>query len=665
MALIFNKKSGAVTDTRSGLVVLDPLRVCYTLNSDDITRGEKPWGVPYIDRKDTPCVENGKLVYASSRSRVNVSELDGGLLFELDSKCEELCELGLVFPFHFMGKKGGKWQNQHLFNSPYSSHDKKIIYSYLSSPSGNDLVACVLSEADGWKMDYSPFSFGHYFMSLRFLANYDRAYKPSSGRRTLKVALFPCSGFDDALSILSRAYGVPFLDYSVGGGALGETVALSIYGEADSLIEICEGKERVLPLLSKYTLCHEGEVALVPVKGSVRGAEATLYAYNSLTSLYKRSMDTVELDIIKTHTDSNLCEHQCWASAMLRYLLRYKHTLSEAEVSIYEDKLRTLLSIITESDPERATPRITILKSPHDSFGAYNVFKSRRVQELFFGITILLDAYKYFGNELYYEYAVGAMDCLLRDYQAENGAIMIDWGDGSFGDYSTVCAPMIPLVDMARFLADKDPTRSAFYFECAEKMASHLFKRGLCFPTEGAVSSLVEAEMEDGSISCTALCLLYFCKNVRSCDDYIATAREILDIHDSWVIKAPICQMHGSSLRWWETQWEGEADGPAICAGHAWSIWRAEADYLLYSLTGEQDFLTRAKNGFITNLSKIDKNGNSYAIYSPDEINGGGFHSRAEELRFELAPRFSRIPDCGLSRYVWIRINDTLLEIDN
>ena len=133
-------------------------------------------------------------------------------------------------------------------------------------------------------------------------------------------------------------------------------------------------------------------------------------------------------------------------------------------------------------------------------------------------------------------------------------------------------------------------------------------------------------------------------------------------MHNSWVMNAPICQMHGSTLRWWETQWEGDADGPAICAGHAWTIWRAEADYLYYSLTGDKSHLEKAKNGFLTNLSKIQKDGKTYAIYNPDLINGGGFHWNAEETKFAIANRFPSVEDSGLSRYVWIRLNDTFLK---
>ena len=194
-------------------------------------------------------------------------------------------------------------------------------------------------------------------------------------------------------------------------------------------------------------------------------------------------------------------------------------------------------------------------------------------------------------------------------------------------------------------------------------MADFLYKRGLDFPTEGEKSSLTEEEMEDGSISCTALALLYYCRNVEYKAEYVAKAKEILDIHDIWVIKTPVCQMHGSTLRWWETQWEGDADGPAICAGHAWTIWRAEADYLYYELTGDEAHHLKAKNGFMTNLSKIDERGMTYGIYNPDMINGGGFDGVPDEIRYRIAPKFPIRPDFGISRYLWIRMNDTFLRI--
>ena len=152
--------------------------------------------------------------------------------------------------------------------------------------------------------------------------------------------------------------------------------------------------------------------------------------------------------------------------------------------------------------------------------------------------------------------------------------------------------------------------------------------------------------------------------DVEKREDYIKKAKEILDLHENWVIKAPIAGMHRSTLRWWETGWEGDGDGPAICAGHAWSIWRGEADYLYFELTGDASHLIKAQNTFMTNLSKINEKGESYANYNPDMINGGGFHCETSKINYKVATKFPTIKDSGLSRYVWIRINDTFLKDD-
>ena len=662
MSIIFKKESGIIFDTRAGREILDksPLSVCYTLDTDDITKGKKPPQTPYADRRDALEVQGNGWYARDTKTTLTVSPLYNGLIFNMETELDTVSELGINLPLNFMGKlDGGGWQNQYLFNSPYMAKDKGIIYFYLTSPSGNNLLIAVLGQADGWKMDYSPYCWGHFFVNLKLLANYDRAYGTGSKNRALKFAILPVGDFASCLDTLNKLYNVPFMDYDISGGELGTEITLFPYGKIDTVIEEYKGEKRVIEFTGKYTVTYEGETTLTPVCKGTLGAPVTVYGYMSLYSLYKKSMESVDLDIIKKHTDGNLCEHQCWASATMRFLMKYKERLSETEIAALENKVNTLLDVITEEDESKATEHRTILNKPHDDYPAYNVYKSRRVQELFFGITILLDAYKYFKNEKYLIYAKGAMECLLSHYQKADGHIEIDWGN-SKEDYTTVCCPMIPIVDMALFLRDTDKELSQKCFESAHKMAEFLYKRGLSFPTEGGKSSLTEEEMEDGSISCTALCLLYYCKYVSKKEEYIKKAKEILDIHNSWVIKAPICQMHGSSLRWWETQWEGDADGPAICAGHAWTIWRGEADYLYYALTNDQNHLTKAKNAFMTNLSKIRENGVSFAIYSPDEIPGGGFSDKAENVRFEIVPHLPNTPDCGLSRYVWLRIANYL-----
>ena len=156
-------------------------------------------------------------------------------------------------------------------------------------------------------------------------------------------------------------------------------------------------------------------------------------------------------------------------------------------------------------------------------------------------------------------------------------------------------------------------------------------------------------------MSCSALTLLYYCHKTGRNEKYIARAKEILVLHESWVMRAHIAPMFNSTLRWWETKWEGDKDGNALCAGHAWTIWRAEADYLYYKLTGDEEHLLKASNGFMSNFSKIDKKGRSYTCYQPDYITGGGFTASGKDVDFRIVNGFPKQTDSGLSRYVWSR----------
>jgi len=631
------------------------ISVCYTLKTDDITHGEKPSGTPYTDRTGAFVIGKG-FEDRVSKTRLKIQPFLNGLSFVAEHDNEALSEWGLNLPFNFMGKlNGGDFTRQFLFNSPYISQDKKLMSFYLTKPNGNNLILFLKSGGVGWKMDYSPYHAGHFFVNLKVFGSFDKAYDYKEKNRRIELILLPVADYFDALSQMAEVLKIPFIYPVLSVGKIGEGTKILSFGKVDSIME--EHGDSVRPITGDYLFSTEGESTLVPFCNGERGIGVTVYGFSSLTELYKKSMDTVDLSVV-AETDGNLCEHQCWASAMLRFLTDYKEQLSADEIKTYENKALRLLSVVTEKDPEKAVARRTILDKPFKEYPAYNVFCSRRIQEQFFGITLLLDAYRYFNDKEYLDYAVGAIDCLIDNYQKSDGRIETSQC-GEKEDYTTVCCAMIPFVDMAVFLKHVRPELSKKYFEAARKMAEYLYDRGLYFPTEGGDCGRIE--MEDGSISCTALSLLYYCKNVNNEPRYLKKAKEILDLHDNWVIKTPICQMHGSSLRWWETLWEGDKDGPAICCGHAWTIWRAEADYLYYTLTKDEAYLIKAKNGFGTNLSKIQSDGTTYSIYNVDEINGGGFCTRSEEIKFKLAGRFAKTVDCDLSRYVWIRANDTLL----
>ncbi len=637
------------------------ISVCYTLKSDDIFKLGKRDYSPYVDRCDQFIKKNKYKYYApSTLSNLKIKKEKGVIKLYLATDSEKISQFGINLPFKFLGKENcGKWNKQLLFNSPYLSEEKDFLWAYLTSPKGKNVCVAVLQGINGWKMDYSEDG-ANKFDNLKILANFDQKYGQPQIKNQLVIAVFKVGSFDKCLTKLSKLYNKPFLDYEVSGGRVGQKINLRLYGKADKLlIKNCTG-EKIIPYSNQITLESEGETKIVPIDNGVKGASVTVYAYKDIIDLYKKSMDTVDLDVIERTTDGNLCEHQCWAAATLRFLLKYKKRLTEDEVLEYESRLNKLLNTVTETDQTKAVARRTIFNKSQNGFSAYNVYKSARIQEQFFGITLLLDAFKYFGEQKFYEYAVNTTDCLIDNYQGANGGLFTDHG-GKQKDYSSVCCAMIPIVDMANFLKDKDCLRAQKYYESARRLAEYIYERNINFPTEGRNSGKGKT-FEDGSISCSALALLYYCANVKKVGKYIRRAKRIMDLHDNWVIKTPICQMKNSSLRWWETIWEGDKDGPAICSGHAWTIWRAETDYLYYSLTGKKENYKKSLNGFITNLSKINREGKSFAIYNPDMINGGGVNRPFDEkTAYKIASKFPMQEDCGLSRYVWIRINDTLL----
>lgn len=657
MVLKFDRKKQTIIATeRTKDKILNPgkISLSYTLQSDDITLGEKVKSTPYVSRTGTFIEADGVLMHKETETTMSVEEYAEGLKFSLHCDANDISEWGVNLPFNFMGKlNGGGWKNQYLFNSPYASSDNKYIYCYLSNPQNHNILVLADGELDGWKMDYSPYVGGHFFCNLKLLAQFDKVYKPLAGRKTLSFYVFAVEDFNCAVEKISNVLQVPVMKYEMSGGKIGDEIEFSIFGAAT---HVCvDGKEYpVSDGKFVYTIAREGRTILTPYSGEKKGLDCVVYGYSSLSELYKKSMDTFSWGDIDA-TDGNLCEHQCWAPAMLRYMLKY------GKVERYENEVKKLLSIVTETDEEKAKSRITILsKGQKNGLPPYHIFNSTRIQEQFFGVTLLLDAYRYFGDDKWGSYAVNALNTLLDTYQKEDGRLetWVEW-NARFVDYSTVCCLMIPIVDMANYFADKKESIAQRYKKSAAKLAEYLYNRGICFPTETDDTVEAEEEMEDGSISCTALALLYYCVKIERKEEYIQKAREILALHESWMMNTPIACMHRSSLRWWETQWEGDQDGPALCCGHAWTIWRAEADYWMYRLTGEQAYFEKAKAGFLSNFAKIDGEGKSYSIYQADYITGGGFFKK-KDIRYALATKFPKQTDSGLTRYAWLRASESI-----
>ena len=229
--LAFNKNTFQITDTRDPadkVFTRGVMRVCYTLNTDDITKGEKPNFTPYNDRIGE---FDGELKNAQTCAALDVKAYADGIEFTLKSDAQNISEFGIDLPFNFMGKKdGGGWRNQFMLNSPYISPNREILYFYLARPNGNNIVIAA-KNASGFKIDYSPYCYAHFLTGIKIFADFDKAYGMPRKDNAVTFAVLPVKDFDDCLNKLSRYYGLPFVACDINGGEVGSKINVKIYGK--------------------------------------------------------------------------------------------------------------------------------------------------------------------------------------------------------------------------------------------------------------------------------------------------------------------------------------------------------------------------------------------------------------------------------------------------
>lgn len=629
--------------------------VLYTLHGEDIRCGRETCSA-YAEH----CSADEPL--AGLTVRFETDRL--GIHIDADVQNHAVSEFGICLGLNMMSIPGTAFVHQYLPTSPYTSPDGSACYCICARPDGRYLVVAAESPVDGWKIKYSAEGLGHFIRNFAFFASFDDAYR-GSGRKRLRVVLSAVGSIQEAFERIGEIYRKPYVVPVISGG-FGTPVTVKVSDGVDSM-EITDGSGTWEMPVSAGAYAHIetkrfGFATVVPIRRGQRGIPTVVWNGVSMEDCFRRAMLSIRKPY---HGDYNLCEGGCWNWALLRYMQMFGDIERREEV---EDDLKTIMG---EKKPYVA--RRSIVPFAQNGYQPYHLWMSDRVQEQFFGVSILLDAYRLWKNSKYLYHACWALDELINNWISKEGMIT-----GKGKDYTTVTCPVITIVDMALAVRNIDAERAVRYQETALRVADFVVRRGFCFPTEG--KKVEETEMEDGSISCSALTVLYVAVHLKCKQSYLDFAHHVLTIHNAWKMESPDARMLGSSFRWWETIWEGDATGPNICAGHAWTIWRSEALFWLGILAGDAEALVDSWNGFITNFSKQKVTGEMFSCYIPDYITGGGLDSiRAKLLtapqlakldRFHIVHDYPELPDNSLSRYVWVRACDTwmtsaaLLEID-
>lgn len=631
---------------------------CYTRSDKDIRHLPHeeltPYAEMYASYTDYKAADENRIICSDAENDITAEyrlEKDG-LYITCETENELISGFGVNVDLNYMGKKGMDYKEQILPTSPYTSDNGQYMYCIMTRPNGRYILAAAILECDGWRIRYSPFSAGHYIMGFQFLASFDKVYG-GSGRKKVIVNIQCADSLDEIFNKINALYEMPVCVNVLSGGFEG-IGKIKVYGNADFLmIKSPSGSIKKVPVQETLTMKEFGFYTVTPVKNGENGLNTTLWNGGTMQALFDKSCDAIKKPY---HCDDNLCEGGCFLWALLLNMRLNNHRKYDAIV-------REELSIIMGKG--KYVPRRTIVPHAINGFPAYHIHESNRVQEQFFGVSILLEAYRVYEEDEILEFAIASLKSLV-DNHMKNGMVF----NGE--DYTTVCCPAIPLVDMAIFLKLKEDKRYLIFEKAALELGDYLCERNFNFPTEGIKSELVSEEYEDGSISCTALSLLYICANLEYKQKYVDFAEEVLQMHNAWAIYTPDARMYGSSFRWWETIWEGDGEGPAICAGHAWTIWRAEALFWYGVLKADKKAFRDSWNGFVTNFAKTQEDGRMYSCYEADYIRGGGFTLLKEELpqlsgenhdmQYRIAHDYPQHEDCSLSRYAWARAAATWMD---
>lgn len=645
--------------------------LAYTLKSEDINAQLHPGSMPFNEKHMG--YEEG-FVNSEFGTKLSIEERENGFVLDLSCCGDDVDAMGLFLPFNFISRKNGFWQQQFTISSPYHTADYKHHMFYLGRPDGKNLVCIVENEIECFMVNYSPYQGGHFIRGITFWSQLDKAYgRTAREQKRVRVHILPVSDYVEAMKEACTIWNCTGLYYKVSSGYQGEEFTFDTIGEVDH-IEIISPSGKKQNCNSTTFIPNEyGFYQAIPYYDGKAGMDCTVFCMDSLAQMHSRATKVIEQDtsvlIGKTvagadiyepthltyrgYKDFNLCEHCMWAWSALKYL---QHDGGDSR--IHRD-VQNLLHIMNP-DNQVKQPRCSYDPDDH-----YNTCGDYRIQEAFNGVNMLLDAYKLYGDTKFLQLAKSVLRSKLEVDQLDDGGVYRYSGRGEDRhreDYTTVTFMVLPVADMAVLLKKLGDADWEFFANAATRMADHMVSRGMDFPTEGGGHPEVNVEVEEGSMSCTALTVLYVYAKLAPKQEYLDFAAKVLDFHDSYSVYTPHPCMFRSSLRWWETIWEGDSDGPAICFGHAWTIWRAEAEYWYGILMRDDSRLLDSYNGFMSNLSKTDKDGNMYAIYQYEQLSTPAMEDRGHMTDRSNREGFPRRTDKTLSRYAWARAADTWFE---
>lgn len=546
---------------------------------------------------------------------------------------------------------GSNWQEQCMPTTIYTDPDYEYAYFIFTTSDGRYMTLCVNGPLAAWRIKYSYE--GHRMTGFQVLSQADDVR--CDGKKMLPVvdSLDLVIGFPgsigEAFREISETLGICIAMPKVSGGFSGSKIPYTLFGKAEEIrVEDPSGTE-IGANNGEIALEDLGEYAVITRSENGRQHRSSVLCQEEWEPMFDKV----------NRFYARYFQHECGAFSRVIW----KNTLSPKDGLTFEGvefgdpeqlmSCRTgefggfsawamikncllfgekpdLMSSIDRyinhwalnRDGGRVAYNGAICTQPTEFLGrkysAYHLYHEVNYpQHELFLMEQFADYYFLTREKRMAEDLKNLVMHFIGDHMDERGSVLCqNTPEGEAVDYSTVHIALAGLLCALKVLRQEGMKEQDEVYRACVKLADHVCARGLGFPTEG------EPCTEDGSMACTVVTLLLAYSELQAKPEYLAKAKEILDAHKMLEMVSGDCRMNGSSIRFWETQYESRDWGPSINAGHAWTIWTAEAKARLAVLSGDFDLLRESYNGFVTNFRKIESSGAMPSCYTPDMIPG-------------------------------------------
>ncbi|CAH0121229.1 hypothetical protein PAE9249_03755 [Paenibacillus sp. CECT 9249] len=599
--------------------------------------------------------------FASKSGRTSVSYRFADDHIEMTAMLPDECgpRAGMELDFHFIDMPtGDHWTNQVALNTIYTDERQQYAYFIFQRPSGGFLCLAVDGPFAAWRAKYN--NSGHKMTGMQLLSLADDLLITDERKlnrvHTMRIKIAFAETLEQAYLNICKLLGIGMAQFAVSGGIRQSVVPIRVVGHADRLrIFDPEGKSEeaefagdahslALNKIGEYRLsaispngrvhvsrmlCHDAwdkQFDLINRFYSKyfqleSGAFARVIWKDTLSPKQGRTFGGEAFGDAEEQVSCRTGEFGGFAGwAILKNLLWFG---SKSEFhALFRDSVDRYIRgwALNENRPDRPNYG-TISKKPVSMFGinysAYHLFQEYNYPQYeTWLIGQLIDYYELSGDRNILNDLIGLGKHYIADHidPATGMAVCQNERYGEKVDYTTVDVPLVHLTKLGKLLQREGHPDSDLFLQAALRMAYHLSGRGLEFPTEGDPCT------EEASMACTALSLLYAYHELEANETFLRQGADLLEFHDALEMKGFDCRMTGSTLRYWETQYETRDWGPSINAGHGWAIWTAEAKLLLFLATAEMKWMVEACNAFVANMRKVEENGGMTCSFAPDMI---------------------------------------------